>query len=157
VKREDIMTRESAGEWTDTRPCCCSKEDLAALVKAGMTHRDGHRFKEARDVFSGIRAVSPSEPHAEIGLGSTCFSEGQFRAAILHYREALRLSPSNAYAYALLGEAQIFQGEYPAARVSLRRACELDPKGPYGRLGQHLLRLLNLLSEGEFARPDRLV
>ena len=132
-----------------------SKENLASLMKAGVTHRDSHRFEEARDIFLNIRALCPKEPNAEIGLGSICFSEGRFEAAIGHYRQALKLSPCNAYAYALLGESQIFRGECSAARVSLRRAREIDPKGPYGQLAQHLLGLLEFLPADELAPQDR--
>ena len=122
-----------------------SKQDAATLMKAGMTYRDSHRFQEARDVFSTVRTVCPTE--AEIGLGSTCFSEGRFAAAAVHYREALKLNPCNAYAYALLGESQVFLGEYSAARVSLRRAREIDPKGPYGRLADNLSLFMESLED----------
>lgn len=122
-----------------------SREDLASLMKAGMAHRDSNRFQEARDIFLKVRALCPTEPHGELGLGSTCFSEGRLEDAICHYRQALKLSPCNAYAYALLGESQIFRGECSAACMSLRRACEIDPKGPYGRLAQQLLLFLESL------------
>ena len=131
-----------------------SKEDLASLLKTGITYRDNYRFEEARDIFSAIRSFYPSEPNAEIGLGSICFSEGRFEAAAGHYREALKLNPCNAYAYALLGESQVFLGEDSAARISLGRACQIDPKGPYGRLAQNLLRLLEFLPKREFPKQD---
>jgi len=107
----------------------------------------GATFQHARDILYKLRARCPNEPYAEIGLGSICFSEGRIEAAIDHYREALKLSPCNAYAYALLGESQMFQGEYSAARVSLRRACDIDPKGPYGRLADRLLTLMQFLPQ----------
>jgi Flp pilus assembly protein TadD len=129
--------------------------ELASLVKAGMAYRDSHRFKEARDTFLTIRALCPGESNAEIGLGSICFSEGRFEDAIRHYRQALRLNPCNAYAYALLGESQIFHGECSAARVSLRRAREIDGTGPYRRLAQHLLHLLDSLPAAESPSQDR--
>jgi len=120
-----------------------------------MAYRDSHRFQEARDTFLTIRALRPREPNTEIGLGSTCFSEGRFEDAIRHYREALRLSPCNAYAYALLGESQIFHGECSAARVSLRRAREIDRTGPYGRLAQNLLHFLDSLPAAESPSQNR--
>ena len=149
------MPPDRLGAFSHSVPGSFSKEDIAGLMKAAMIHRDSQRFEEARDLFSSVRALCPAEPGAEIGLGSTCFAEGRFDAAIGHYRQALRLSPCNAYAYALLGESQIFKGEYRAARVSLQRACELDPKGPYGRLAQQLLALSKLLLAHEFIRQDR--
>lgn len=126
-----------------------SKLELASLVKAGMTQRDSHQLKEARETFLAIRSLNPREPHAEIGLGSVCFSEGRFEAAIEHYLQALRLGPCNAYAYALLAESQIFLGERPAARVSARRAREIDPKGLYGRLAEQLLIFMEALPPEE--------
>ncbi|MBV8810945.1 MAG: tetratricopeptide repeat protein [Acidobacteriaceae bacterium] len=149
------MTSAASRLTSAAAPRAPVKEDLATLMKAAMTHRDTGRFKEARDIFSAIRALCPTEPHAEIGLGSTYFSEGRFEAAIGHYRQALKLNPCNAYAYALLGESQIFQAEFSGARVSLRRACEIDPKGPYGRLAQQLLRLLEFLPTRELTGQHR--
>ena len=129
--------------------------ELASLLKVGMAYRDSHRFNEARDTFLTIRALRSGEPNAEIGLGSTCFSEGRYEDAIRHYREALRLNPCNAYAYALLGESQIFHAQSSAARVSLRRAREIDRSGPYGRLAQQLLHLLDSLPAAESPSQDR--
>ena len=131
-----------------------SRGDLAGLMRAGINYRHSGRFEEAREIFSAIRSLYPSEQNGEIGLGSTCFSEGQFEAAIGHYREALKLKPCDAYAYALLGESEIFLGNASAARVSLGRACEIDPKGPYGRLAQSLLTLLEFLPKREFPKQD---
>jgi Flp pilus assembly protein TadD len=131
-----------------------STSELAALVKQGMIQRQNQHFDEARRTFLRIRALCPGEPHAEIGLGAVCFSEGRFEEAIGYYREALTLDPANAYAYALLGESQIFASDSSAARISLRRACEIDPKGPYGRLAQSLLTFIDTLSIEETGRQD---
>lgn len=128
---------------------------VANLIKAGMIHCASLRFKEARDAFLQVRALCPGEPHGDIGLGSTCFAEGRFEAAMGHYRQALKLNPCNAYAFALLGESQIFHGDRSAARLSLRRACEIDPKGSYGRLAQRLLGLLECLPTHESQVQDR--
>lgn len=152
---EELMASPTSRRARGSASRSLSNLELASLVKAGMAHRDSYRFQEARDTFLTIRALCPKEPNAEIGLGSVCFSEGRFEAAIVHYRQALKLSPCNAYAYALFGESQIFQGEFSAARVSLRRAREIDPKGPYGRLAQQLLRFLESLAADKLSSKDR--
>ncbi len=152
---QELMASPTSGRACGPVSPSLSNSELASLVKAGMAHRDSYRFPEARDTFLTIRALCPKEPNAEIGLGSVCFSEGRFEAAIVHYRQALKLSPCNAYAYALLGESQIFQGERFAARVSLRRSSEIDPRGPYGQLARQLLRLLESLPADELASKDR--
>ena len=126
-----------------------SKPDLAGLLKIAMTQRESHQFKAARESFLLIQSLDPGEPHAEIGLGSVCFAEGRFEAAIEHYRQALRLTPCSAYAYALLAESQIFSGDRSAARVSARRARQIDPKGPYGRLAEQLITFLDALPTEE--------
>jgi Flp pilus assembly protein TadD len=122
------------------------KEDVGNLVEAGLARCTDRRFPEARTLFLRVKELDPAQPMGEIGLGSVCFSEGDFATAIGHYRSALKLNPCSAYAYALLGESQIFQREHANARVSLRRASELDPRGPYGHLAQNLLRFLESLA-----------
>jgi Flp pilus assembly protein TadD len=153
--QQEAMSFATSRRAREAESRSLSNVELACLVKAGMTHRDNFRFNEARETFVAIRALCPAEPHAEIGLGTTCFSEGRFEQAIEHYRQALRLNPCNAYAYALLGEAQIFDGDCAAARVSLRRACEIDRTGAYGRLAQRLLILLDSVPEVQSPFEDR--
>lgn len=148
------MHRAISGRTSHPAERSPSTMDLAQLVKAGMVHGAAKHFAQAREIFTRVRVLWPAQPHGELGLGSVCFSEGQFEAAIGHYRAALKLSPCNAYAYALLGESQIFQLEHSAARVSLRRACEIDPNGPYGRLARHLLLFLQSVPAHECERQD---
>jgi Flp pilus assembly protein TadD len=132
-----------------------TKEDLGNLVEAGLACCTARRFPEARTLFLRVKELDPDQSLGEIGLGSVCFSEGDFATAIGHYRSALRLNPRSAYAYALLGESQIFEGEHANARVSLRRCSEMDPRGPYGNLAQQLLRLLESLVMCDSAQEDR--
>lgn len=134
-----------------------TKEQLSNLVEAGLACCTARRFPEARTLFLRVKELDPAQPLGEIGLGSVCFSEGDFATAIGHYRSALKVNPRSAYAYALLGESQIFKGEHANARVSLRRASEMDPRGPYGKLAQHLLRLLDSLGICDFAQKERRV
>jgi Flp pilus assembly protein TadD len=132
-----------------------TKKDLGNLVEAGLACCTARRFPEARTLFLRVKELDPAQPLGEIGLGSVCFSEGDFATAIGHYRSALKLNPRSAYAYALLGESQIFQLEHANARVSLRRASEMDPRGPYGQLAQDLLRFLESLAMCDSSQKDQ--
>jgi tetratricopeptide (TPR) repeat protein len=116
-----------------------SAEELSLLLEAGFIYRYCKRFREAREIFAGVRALRPHSEVPEIALGSVSFDEGDFADAIRHYRKALEINPRSAYAYAQLGEAQVFQKDKESARRSLKRALELDPKGEFGNLARTLL------------------
>ena len=129
-----------------------SAEELALLMEAGFIYRYSKRFGEARAVFKGVRALRPQSEVPEIALGTVSFEEGDFAAAIRHYKRAIGMNPRSAYAYAQLGEAQLFQRDAENARSSLSRALELDPTGEFGNLTRTLLAFLEKL---EFTDDQR--
>jgi tetratricopeptide (TPR) repeat protein len=118
-----------------------SKEEIALLMEAGFLYRDGEKFDEARDVFRGVRALSPKSEVPEVALGTVSFHARDFEGAIAHYQEALKLNPQSAYAYAHLGEAELFRMDKKAARGYLKKALELDPKGEFGKMARSLTSL----------------
>ncbi len=122
-----------------------SSEELTLLMEAGFIYRDAKKFQEAREVFRGVRALLPKNEVAEVALGTVSFHEGDFPAAVKHYRRALELNPKSAYAYAHLGEACLFQMDKEAARKNLKKATELDPKGDAGKMARSLLELTDVV------------
>jgi tetratricopeptide (TPR) repeat protein len=118
-----------------------SNEELAFLMEAGFIYRDSKKYQEARDVFSGIRALAPQSDVPEVALGTVAFQEADFAKAAKHYQKALELNPKSAYAYAHLGEACLFQKDKDAARQNLKKAIELDPRGEHGKMARSLLDL----------------
>ena len=118
-----------------------SKEEIALLMEAGIAYRDGGKFEEARDIFRGVRALSPKSEVLEVALGTVSFQQKDFDGAVAHYQEALKLNPQSAYAYAHLGEAELFRMDKNAARGYLKKALELDPKGEFGRMSRSLTSL----------------
>src|SRR5262249_24715344 len=99
-----------------------STDELALMMEAGLIYRYARDFREARDVFAGVRALRPQSEVPQIALGTVEFDEGRFQEAIRHYQKAISLNPRSAYAYAQLGEAQLFQMDKQAARASLEKA-----------------------------------
>jgi Flp pilus assembly protein TadD len=118
-----------------------SKEEIALMMEAGFVYRDAGKFDEARQIFRGVRALSPQSDVPEVALGTVSFQAREFDDAVAHYQEALKLNPRSAYAYAHLGEAELFRKDKKAARESLKKAAELDPKGEFGKMARALTSL----------------
>jgi tetratricopeptide (TPR) repeat protein len=118
-----------------------STDELALMMEAGLIYRYAGKFREAREVFEGVRALRPQSEVPQIALGTVEFDEGRFQEAIRHYQKAISMNPRSAYAYAQLGEAQLFHMDKQAARASLEKALELDPKGEPANLARALLKL----------------
>lgn len=118
-----------------------SNEELAFLMEAGFIYRDAKQFQEARDVFSGVRALTPQSEIPEVALGTVSFQEADFDKAAKHYQKAIELNPKSAYAYAHLGEANLFKKDKEGARQNLKKAMELDPRGEFGKMARSLLDL----------------
>ena len=117
------------------------RDETALMMEAGFIYREARRFNEAREVFSGVRALQPSNEVPEVALGTIAFHEGNHDAARRHYRKALEINPKSAYALAHLGETEIFAKNQEAARQHLKKAMELDPRGSFGKLARGLLAL----------------
>jgi tetratricopeptide (TPR) repeat protein len=119
-----------------------STDELALLMEAGLIYRYAGKFREAREVFEGVRALRPQSEVPQIALGAVEFDEGRFQDAIRHYQKAISMNPRSAYAYAQLGEAQLFHADKEGARKSLEIALELDSKGESANLARALLVLI---------------
>ena len=100
-------------------------------MEATLIYRDSGRFAEAREVLTGLRALLP-QTDAVGCLGTVCFQQGDFDAAVRHYKQALEFNPRSAYAYAHLGELEIFRKNKEQAADYLKNAIKLDPRGVYG-------------------------
>ncbi len=119
-----------------------STNEVALLMEAGFIYRDAKKFQEAKDVFSGVRALSPQSDVPEVALGTVSFCEGDFDTAVDHYNKALEKNPRSAYAQAHLGEAYFFKMDKEKARRHLKKALELDSRGEFGKMARALLELV---------------
>lgn len=122
-----------------------STDEVHFLMESGFLYRDLGKFNEAREVFSGVRAMLPSSDVPEVALGTVTFQSGDFETAERHYRRAVHLNPKSAFAHVHLGELAIFQKDREAARVHLKAAMELDPRGDTGRMARALLEFVDVV------------
>jgi Flp pilus assembly protein TadD len=116
-----------------------SREEVGFLMETGLIYRDSGRFKEAREVFTGLRAMVPENDAVAVVLGTVSFQQGDFDGAARHYKQALEINPRSAYAYAHLGELEIFRKNKEQAAAYLKEAIKLDPRGVYGTFARNLL------------------
>jgi Flp pilus assembly protein TadD len=116
-----------------------SREEIGFLMETSLIYRDSGRFKEAREVLSGLRALLPENDAVAVLLGTVSFQQGDFDDAIRHYKQALDFNPRSAYACAHLGELEIFRKDKKQAATYLKEAIKLDPRGIYGTFARNLL------------------
>ena len=118
-----------------------SREEVAFLLEAGVTFRDGRNFAAARDIFGGVRALLPSNEVPEVLLGTVDFQEGKFSDARSHYQKALETNPRSALAHAHLGEAWLFDKDKEKANTHFKTALSLDPTGESGKMARRLMEM----------------
>ena len=125
-----------------------TKEEVAFLAEAGIIYRDAKNFPAARDVFTGLKSLLPSNEVPEVLLGTLEFQQGNFEGAETHYRKALELNPRSAFAYAHLGEAALFRKDKEKARAHCKTAVKLDPLGEFGKMARALMELTDRVTFG---------
>jgi tetratricopeptide (TPR) repeat protein len=84
--------------------------------------------------------LNPQDAH--LNLGVAYLSRKEYRKAMLHLEEAIRLVPDFTAAYNNLGKAYEGLGQYDRARLMYERAVEFNPRyaDAYLNLGKLLYR-----------------
>lgn len=109
------------------------------MMEAGYVYLGLGRFKEAKEVFEGVSALTPKSEVPLVALGSIYFAQAQFAKAIQCYEKALHLNDKSSFAHAYMGEALYFSGKKQEALESLKRGVDLDPTGQSGGFANALL------------------
>lgn len=115
--------------------------DVRLMLEAGCVYRYARRFREAREIFQGVRALVPTREVADLALAGVSVDEGKLEEAEAHCCRALELNRTSAPTYAQLAEIQLLQNNAAGARQSLQRSLEISPKGPSATLARTLLKL----------------
>jgi tetratricopeptide (TPR) repeat protein len=121
-------------------------KEVALMMEAGYVYRYAGRFREAREVFQGVRALIPTRDAADVALAGVSLDEGKFDEAEAHCRRALEANRGSAAAYAQLAEIQLLQKNAAGARQSLQRSIELSPNGPTASLVRTLIKLTAIIA-----------
>jgi len=121
-------------------------KEVMLMLEAGCVYRYAGRFREARDIFQGVRALLPTREVADLALAGLSMDEKKLDEAEAHCRRALELNHSSAAAYAQLAEIQLLQNDSLGARQSLQRTLELSPNGPTATLARGLLKFTSMIA-----------
>src|SRR5215469_8474138 len=98
--------------------------EMRLMLEAGCVYRYARRYREARDIFQGVRALVPTQEVADLALAGVSLDEGKLEEAEAHCRRALELNRSSALAYAQLGEIQMLKDRAADARQSLQKSLD---------------------------------
>ena len=118
--------------------------EVRLMLEVGCVYRYARRFREARDIFQGVRALVPTQEAADLALAGVSVDEGKLEEAESHCRRALELNRASAAAYAQLAEVQLLQNGTASARQSLQKSLELSPNGPSASVAKTLLMLSSM-------------
>jgi tetratricopeptide (TPR) repeat protein len=116
-------------------------KEVKLMLEAGYVYRYAGRYREARDIFLGVRALLPERDVADLALAGVCLDEGKLDEAEAHCRRALDINRASATAYAQLAEVQLLQKDDKSARQSLKKSLEISPSGPTALLAKTLIKL----------------
>ena len=104
----------------------------AAVLRMGLGHLRLRRNdrREARRLFSQVRAAAPERHDVLIALAKVTALDGEYDAAADLYRQALRLRPDDPVTRISLGKCLLEMGERDegeaALRAATRGAAQLD-------------------------------
>ena len=121
-------------------------KDVKLMLEVGCVYRYAGRFREARDIFQGVRAMLPTHEVADLALAGVFMDEGKLDEAEAYCRHALELNRVSAAAYAQLAEIQLLKNNSAGARQSLQKSMEISPSGPAATLSRTLLRLTSMIA-----------
>jgi predicted Zn-dependent protease len=116
--------------------------EIMLMLESGHVYRYAGRFREASEIFHGVRAMIPEREVSYLALAALCLDEGKLDDAGMYCQHALKAVPTSAAAYVQLGEIQLHQNKRGDAARSLRHSIELSPDGPVASLAQHLLKVV---------------
>lgn len=110
------MTQTGFLDWCDQARTSASKGD----------------YEQARHAFAQALDIKADSADAHMGMGTVCFLQKDFDAAVTHFLEVQRLDPLHAGAAINLGAIYNAMGRYEEAVTCLRRGIQLDPKRSEG-------------------------
>ncbi len=100
-------------------------EELYAIARTAYFFYYQGRVQEARTLFQGLYAVSPTDPYFAKALGVVELAAGNAQGALAAYDVAVRLSPEDTGAYVGRAEVRLTLGQKSQAVEDLRRALQV--------------------------------
>ena len=119
-------------------------KEIALMMEVGHLCRYARRFREAREIFQGVGALSRVRDIADIALAGVAFDEHKFDEAEALCRRVLNNDTRNVSAYTQLAEIHISRNELADARNALKMARDLRPGEPVASLVNALQQHMEL-------------
>lgn len=121
-----------------------SNEELYAIARTAYFFFYQGRVNEARTLFQGLYAVSPTDAYFAKALGVVELAAGNAQGALAAYDVAIKLDANDAQAHVGRAEVKLAMGQKPQAIEDLRRATTLAPEDdPVARKAQAMITSLS--------------
>jgi len=101
-----------------------------AAICICLTVRRNETYRSEETIWSDTVARQPDNERAQNGLGIVLAGEGELPAAVVRYREAIRLKPDYAEAHQNLAAALRTMGRIPEAVAECEEVLRLRPNVP---------------------------
>ncbi len=119
-------------------------DELYSIARTAYLYFYQGRINEARTLFQGLYAVSPTDVYFAKALGVVELAAGNAQGAMAAYDVALKLAPNDAQAYVGRAEVKLTLGQRTQAMEDLRRASSLAPaEDPVARKATAMLTALS--------------
>ncbi|XXF76023.1 SycD/LcrH family type III secretion system chaperone [Myxococcaceae bacterium GXIMD 01537] len=128
AKLAQALQRWADGKATLREVRGYSDEELYSIARTAYLFFYQGRINEARTLFQGLYAVSPTDSYFAKALGVVELAAGNGQGALAAYDVALKLSPNDAQAYVGRAEVRLSLGQKTQALEDLRRAASLAPQ-----------------------------
>ena len=133
------------------RTACLALLAAVLLLFSARTVVRNRDWKDARTLWSSVLETTPECARAHDNLGSEYFRAGDYRRALEHHRQAVRIRPEHAVFRNNLGMDYGATGDTGRAEKEFQLAVSLNPElaAAYNNLG------IVYYKRGEYARAAR--
>jgi type III secretion system low calcium response chaperone LcrH/SycD len=127
AKLTQTLQRWADGKATLREVRGYTDDELYSIARTAYLFFYQGRINEARTLFQGLYAVSPTDSYFAKALGVVELAAGNAQGALAAYDVALKLSPNDAQAFVGRAEVKLSMGQKTQALEDLRRAATLAP------------------------------
>ncbi|MGI4737520.1 MAG: tetratricopeptide repeat protein [Janthinobacterium lividum] len=105
-------------------------DDYNALLTSGIVYNNLRQFDQARHYLNKAKLADSTDVHLYQNVGYSYLEEQNYAAALVEYRQAVRLDPTVKTGFYGLGRTYYMLKQYPEAIRAFDQAIKLDPAYP---------------------------
>ncbi len=116
---------------------------MAILVFSTWTYARNSVWKSEVSLWNDCVEKSPEKSRPHVGLGLALMHRGNYRGAVHHYYQALKINPDDSWAHNNLGNALSSQGRIKESIRHYSKALSINPGDPlaHNNIGVALAKL----------------